>query len=537
MWSFLVLAGRSVKRQRLLRQLAAIHTLVLTITMVAALHWKTSSPGAALVEATGLAALLLGIVEGSLLVGWRLAQWPKSQALELLLITSLSPISAMLGEQLAGIALLGLVSLSSLPLMAWGVGAEWITFEDAAVLTLMGWLWGSVTGLGLAWWAYEPVRVRQWGERLGLIILTLYLVVGGLMGEKTLHLLALAPWGLGDWVRTSFWAFHWNNPLALIHRRAFSCEDPEALTRSLLVVNGLAMMAIVAFVARSAGRLKSHYIEIHYLPKSLNRERRRPLIGEAPLTWWAVRRVQQYSGQINVILALGAATLEASYVLLGEHWPSWMGRDVFLVFDQMGGVAGLVTGMVLLSATPAAYQFGLWDANDSDRARRLELLLLSRFRASDYLQASWRAAWSRGYGYLAAAGLLWWSAWWGGVIGVGQALVAMLAAAALGAFYFAVGFAFLARQTGATVGFLLCVATPAAVWGLSQSAWRPLAQLFPPGALFASLSSNQNELFIALVSLATLAISLLLLWRGSRCFDMELRRWYERHHGGVHATS
>src|SRR5262249_19163823 len=108
------------------------------------------------------------------------------------------------------------------------------------------------------------------------------------------------------------------------------------------------------------------------IPGCPDREPPRPLsgprgdrgtIGHRPLSWWAVRRVTEYSGRVNLWLAGGFGILYAAYVLAGTHWPPWLGRIVFEITDSKGGISMLTTGLVLLAAAPAAMQYGLWDSN------------------------------------------------------------------------------------------------------------------------------------------------------------------------------
>src|SRR6202043_2290670 len=97
---------------------------------------------------------------------------------------------------------------------------------------------------------------------------------------------------------------------------------------------------------------------------------------------------------------------------------------------------GLATGLVLLSAVPAAFQYGLWDSNVSDRCRRLELLLLTELQPGDYWRAAAAAAWRRGRGYFAVALLLWLSAALAGRTGAVPLLAALAAGGILWAVYF-----------------------------------------------------------------------------------------------------
>ena len=55
-------------------------------------------------------------------VGWRLTQLPKSQALEFLLVSPLRPRRLLFAEALVGLAQLGLVTLSGLPVSTLTLG-------------------------------------------------------------------------------------------------------------------------------------------------------------------------------------------------------------------------------------------------------------------------------------------------------------------------------------------------------------------------------------------------------------------------------
>src|SRR3989442_14342371 len=101
-----------------------------------------------------------------------------------------------------------------------------------------------------------------------------------------------------------------------------------------------------------------------------------------------------------------------------------MGRSVFAICDRFLGLAGLATALVVLSAVPAAFQYGLWDSSVQDRCRRLELLLLTGLNAGDYWHAAAAAAWNRGRGYFVIACILWIAGLAGGRRALGQALAA-----------------------------------------------------------------------------------------------------------------
>src|SRR5262245_54292757 len=159
MLPFFTLAALSPSRQRALRTLLAAHLAALGLTVLG-LQWAGAL---ARPLAVGNVLLILGIIEGALLVGWRLTQLPKSQALESLLVSPLRPGRVLLAEALVGLARLALVTLSGLPILVLLIFQG--TLYPAEILTLLvvPFIWGAVTGLGLTAWAYETTFVRRWG--------------------------------------------------------------------------------------------------------------------------------------------------------------------------------------------------------------------------------------------------------------------------------------------------------------------------------------------------------------------------------------
>src|SRR5438132_12837106 len=84
---FFVLAAVSPGRQQSFRAAVAAHLCV-----VAAAAWMVAVPEPR--EAApwlGHLLLIAGVVEGAMLLGWRLTQLPRSQALEFLLVSPLRP--------------------------------------------------------------------------------------------------------------------------------------------------------------------------------------------------------------------------------------------------------------------------------------------------------------------------------------------------------------------------------------------------------------------------------------------------------------
>src|SRR5437868_10179409 len=109
---FFKLAAVSPGRQYTFRALVAAHLVALACGAALAMHVKPN--GAALL---GHVLLVAGIIEGALLLGWRLTQLPKSQALEFLLVSPVRPRQLFLAEALVGLARLALVTLAGLPVL------------------------------------------------------------------------------------------------------------------------------------------------------------------------------------------------------------------------------------------------------------------------------------------------------------------------------------------------------------------------------------------------------------------------------------
>ena len=520
--SFFALAALSPTRQRTFRRVVVAHLLVLS-----AAAWPLVREGPHGSPALlGHLLLVAGVVEGAALVGWRLAQMPKSQALEFLLVSPLRPHWLFLHEACVGLAQLGLVTLAGLPLLALFVAVGLLDPLDPVPLLVMPLTWGAVVGLGLAAWAYEPNAVRRWGERGTIALVVLYLAVGVLAGENLKRWLDALPFGLGQTAFQGFRAFHLYNPFGMM--QYWADWGAEAAWEKAAWLEAAALATTLFLLGRGAWRLQSHFHELHYQPIALRPGAARPPVGDRPLSWWAVKRVTRYSGRINLWLAGAFGLLYALYTAAGPNWPAWMGQRVFQIFDQMGGVPGVAAGLVVLAAVPAAFQYGLWDSNAHDRCRRLELLLLSRLEARDYWDAAAAAAWKRGRGYFAVALLLWASAVTGGGMTAGQAVAAASAGVLLWGLYFTLGFRAFARGAqGGGLGLTLTVGLPLAAFALARLGWPAVAALTPPGCVYGAglgPAGLLGPLFFA-------AVTLLVARRARRRCDHDLRDWYARSHG------
>jgi hypothetical protein len=522
---YFTLAARAPGRQQTFRRTVVLHLLTLLAAAWALSRHKGGTPPTLL----GHMLLVAGIIEGAALVGWRLTQLPKSQALEFLLVSPLRPGRLFLAEAAVGLAYLALVTLAGLPVLTLLAGLGAIDPLDPLPLTVMPFTWGAVTGLGLTVRAYEPAERRRWGERLTMALVLLYLIVGVLAAENLRRWLKALPPDLGAALFHGFIAFHLNNPFGVL--QFWLQNDLSAAWERAAALQLGATAAAGLFLWRGAARLQGHFHELHYQPRVDRARRARRGVGDEPLTWWAVKRVSKYSGRINLWLAGGFCALYAVYLLTGAWWPAWLGKRIFEMCGGAGGAAGLAAGLVVLAAVPAAFQYGLWDSSTQDRCRRLELLLLTRLGGRDYWDAAAAAAWKRGRGYFLTALLLWGAAALEGRLGPLEALAAVAAGVLLWALYFALGFRAFARGTEAGgLGLALTVGLPLAAWGLARAGWPTAAALLPPGAVYAAGAAPASPaLVLGLVFVGTL--TLLLARRALVRCDAELRAWYDRNHG------
>lgn len=486
-------AMRAPGRQLAFRKAAVGHALLVGLICLAV----SQAPAPNTATSAGYLLLTLGIVEGAALVGWRLTQLPKSQALEFLLTSPIQPRRLFLAEFLVGVGRFALIWLAGMPMLAGLAFAGVVAPADLAPLAAMPVVWGLFAGAALTAWIYEPKAVRRAGEILSLLGVLTYLVVGVVAAENLLLWLRALPEGLGRALFEGVKFAHNSNPFGVV--RNWFDPDAGGAARSHFVWVNLAGLALAGLAtARAASRLVGHFQDRHYAPIDSSRADQSALIAERPLTWWAVRRVMEYSGRINLYLAGGFALIYAAYLVAGDAWPPWMGKMVFQIFETWGGAPALATGMAVMATVPAVFQYGLWDSGAEDRVRRLELLLLSDLDGGDYWHASLSASWKRGRGYLFAAGVLWLalgvsgSAPWAGVAG------AAAGAIVLWSFSFAVGFRLFSTgsQTSA-VASLLVLGVPALLVAAYHFGAPQLAALTPPGLAYVPLKDGPGGVWAA----------------------------------------
>lgn len=522
--AFFAAAAQSPGRQFTFRALTTFHLLVLAIGYL--LIGTRPQPRLGLL---GQCLLVAGIVEGALLVGWRLTQLPKSQALEFLLASPLRPHRILLSEAAIGLTRLALVTLAGVPVLILLVQEGRLDVRDLLPLLALPFLWGWLTGIGLTAWAYEPLAVRRWGERLMLLLLIVYLVLGILAGEHLRWWLEGMPEALCDVFLGAFYGFHQYNPFGVMQ---FALEQPADLFNASVWLVCMSTLAIALLLSgRAALRFQAHYQERHYSPVIDVSQKRRRLVGDRPLAWWAVKRVSEYAGKVNLWLAGGFGILYALHTVAGPNWPTWMGRHAFLLFDNLFGVAGLATALMILGAVPAAFQYGLWDSNTQDRCRRLELLLLSQLEATDYWQAALAAAWARGRGYCVVAVFLLLAGAISGKLAPEQAVVALAAGMLMWLMYFALGFrAFASGMQASNLGILLTAGFPLLAAGLFNTGHFALAGLTPPGCIYLAAESSNPWFWLPGILVMSLVALHVHRRAVARCLE-ELQRWYERFHG------
>jgi hypothetical protein len=308
-------------------------------------------------------------------------------------------------------------------------------------------------------------------------------------------------------------------------------RDPAIALERLLLVSAASSMLGVVLLARGAFRMKAHFHDRHYSPAANHSRAAENSIGDRPLSWWAVRRVLEYSGRANIWLAGGFGLVYAAYILLGDAWPAWMGTMVFQIFDRLGGVPALAAALVVLAAVPAAFQYGLWDASRQERCKRLELLLLTELDGTDYWLAAAAAAWRRGRGYFLVALILWAALGLAGRATINQVLAAAAAGTLLWAFSFAVGFRAFSRGVHSNgLGMILTIGLPLLAVVLTRANVPVLSSLLPVGAVYEAATAQPNWLWLT-GPLLTAAITLIVSRRAQRNCDRELRAWFDHNQG------
>jgi hypothetical protein len=525
--SFFTIAMRAPGRQLGFRRSVVVHTVLLAILS----FWLSRNPTDTTRAVVGQFLLVVGLVEGAAVIGWRLTQLPKSQALEFFLTSPIQPKRLFLAESLVGIARFGLICLAGLPVLIPLLFENILSWPDAFMMLGMPFIWGSIVGVGLTAWVYEPILIRRIGEVFAMLGVLLYLVVGVLAGEHLRLWLEQLPDWLGRACFHIVMFLHTMNPFGVM-RYWFETNRVEWLAWERVVhLHLFGSLLFPLLAARAAFRLRGHFQDRHYRPLSSDRVSEVDRIRDRPLSWWAVRRVMEYSGRVNLWLACGFAMLYSTYIVAGDAWPPWMGKLVFQLFESWGGAPMVATALVVLSAVPAVYQFGLWDSSTTARCQRLELLLLTELNAKDYAHASFSAAWSRGRGYLVGSAMLWIAMMIAGKVMWWDSLAAALGAVAIWALAFAMGYRGFAsgNQTNG-IASLFTLGLPLALVGLWRIGQLELASLLPIASTFVPMKLGVSLPWAIGFAITTGTAFVLLRTGLDRC-DADLRRWYDANQG------
>lgn len=545
-WAILRTHIRRGWRSRQLR-LLAILTVAVTAGIVAAqlLAAADNAHPREIIARLAKAQLLIGIVTGGCLMGWRLAQLPKSRALEFTLMAPGSDWELIGGEAFSAALRTFVVLSAPLPILLVAYGAGWIGATQAAAIYAVPIAAGCLTGLGLAVAAYEPPWVRKLIERLLLFVILAYLVFCGLLGAT------FVPWISQQWAEwqltsntmsTALAVIAALNPFGLVNDVAQRPELVGAVRVAAVVL--LLLTLSLACLCRLVRRLRPHQYEENY-ERQFDGRAYRQSVGNRPLSWWTARRVSRFKGNINLYLAWATIGLYSSWLVLADRWPPWLATQLLWTIESYGGGALLAAAAVQLAVVPTAFLNGLWDSNEQQRARRLELLLVTPLAAHHYLAASVTAAWGRGRGYVLALLVLWAAALQSGRIDATTMITLLAVAGIYFLLSFAVMFRFFARTDGdndVTIrGIFWSIGLPLLTVALYQSgAWAMFAAS-PLGAVYLLTlpETARHELLGASLTTLTqvtwaaqafyLTLSAVLLRRALSCFDRDIRDWFAGH--------
>src|SRR5262249_36520282 len=149
-----------------------------------------------------------------------------------------SPVSErllFLAEGTAGIGRLALICLCGLPMVVVLAVAGPIEWGGVAALLLLSLIWGNVAGLGLTAWAYSVTGIRRWGERIGLVLIIAYLVIGVLAAERLRNWLGHLPAEAGQAIYSAVLLFTQYNPFGAIEYWLSADRDSELALQRMQV--------------------------------------------------------------------------------------------------------------------------------------------------------------------------------------------------------------------------------------------------------------------------------------------------------------
>jgi|GEM_PF-911096 len=481
--------------------------------------------------------LAMGVLIGGSLTGWRATQLPKTRASEFYLITPVSDWVIVGGEILSGMLRSAYVLLAAAaPVVGWLWGAGWISPAQVAALAFLPVSIGWATGIGITVVAYEPIRVRKFFEGLMLVLVLVYLIGFGFAALPILQ-------GLNSGLVTYFNTDLLTVIRMLSPRRLLATDGGQDLTLGSYVFGFVVLVLIGCGLAvwRLVHRLRPHYLEEIFGQQRSQKDYLKP-IGANPLSWWTARRVSRFRGRVNLYLGWATILLYSSWLLLGDHWPSYLGTGVMISFKQLGGAVMLGISALQFGLVPVAFLSGLWDSTVQLRIGRLELLLATPLSPREYLEGCIAAGWTRAKGYLPAVVVVWFAGAYAG----NYSWTAFAALLVLGVIYtvlfFAIAFRQFARVAGdraaATWGIGMSVAWPLASCALlalnlgRAAALTPLGGMyllgFKPDVLRARFGMETAELWAIVggAALFHIGLSIWLLWQAEAKFEQEIRDWF-----------
>ena len=238
-----------------------------------------------------------------------------------MLVSPVQPKGIFLAEAAVGIGRTLLIAIAGIPALSVLVMFGRISVEDLAFLVAMPLIWAGVSGLAITVWAYESRGVRRVCEWVGLGGVLVYLVVGVLAGEHLQLWVSGLPESMRWWTMELYGWLHTANPFAVtqywfVPHRIAEVAGERFFGLSLATVGfcGLLLM-------RGAARLSGHFHDRHYRPLCEVATETAEHPGDQPLAWWAVRRVMEYSGRVNIWFAGGFGVCMPL-----TRWPAIVGR-------------------------------------------------------------------------------------------------------------------------------------------------------------------------------------------------------------------
>jgi hypothetical protein len=252
--------------------------------------------------------------------------------------------------------------------------------------------------------------------------------------------------------------------------------------------------------------------------------------------------VSRFRGRVNLYLGWTTILLFSTWLVLGNRWPSWLGVQVMLVFQHLGGPVMMGISALQFGLVPVAFLSGLWDSTVQLRIGRLELLLATPLSPRDYLGGCIAAGWTRAKGYLPAVLVVWFAGAYAGQYTWLTAGALVLLAGIYTLLFFAISFRHFARIAGdraaATWGLGMSVAWPVSSVALLAMNLGHAAALTPLGGMYLlgirpdvlqsrfGMTTVDLWAIVGGMALFHLGLAIWLLWQALTKFEKEIRDWF-----------